>query len=201
MVALTVVCAAEPLRHAVVFDRLLTQPDTRTLAREWIERYIPPGTALAVDSSVALTPTRESLADALVRNAGSLERAGRGARARLALEPYPVPAYRLYHLGAGGLDQDKVFLDPAAVAGPQGRALLRGHGVEYVVLDFLETPESTPLRRRIRSFSTLALRVSPFRVATEGGRAQLPERDVRPSLAVRHPGPVIEVWRLAGGKS
>jgi hypothetical protein len=49
--ALAVVVVGLPtLVDAVRFDALMTQPDTRTLAREWIDRTLPAGATLAVDA-------------------------------------------------------------------------------------------------------------------------------------------------------
>ena len=61
-----------------------------------------------------LTPSREGLTEALTRNLGSAEAASTKFQLQLALDPYPSPAYRLIYLGRGGLDAEKIYVDPAA---------------------------------------------------------------------------------------
>jgi 4-amino-4-deoxy-L-arabinose transferase-like glycosyltransferase len=196
-VALTIACVAQPLVLAVIMDRLMTRTDTRTLARNWIETHVPSGAGVAIQPySVPLEPTRERLLEAVTRRDDGFERVGYRTRRRLHQEPYPDPAYRLYHLGAGGLDEDKIFYDPTGLLQPGALDALRADGLEYVVLKRFTVEEPDPLRDRVASAGHLAFRVSPFRRPLPHGPAQMPDYDIRPSLAVERPGPIVEVWRL-----
>lgn len=53
-----VLAIAQPIAFAVRHDVLLTRTDTRTVAKEWIESNIPPGTKIAVDWPVHSPPLR-----------------------------------------------------------------------------------------------------------------------------------------------
>jgi hypothetical protein len=58
-VAAVVLVATPTLVDSVRFDAIMTRPDTRTLAREWIEASLPAGSTLAVDAP-PLGPTLSS---------------------------------------------------------------------------------------------------------------------------------------------
>ena len=110
------------MRRASRSDRFFRQDDTRTLAERFIEAHVPPGaTILTQPYSAVLTPSREGLTEALTRNLGSAEAASTKFQLQLALDPYPSPAYRLIYLGRGGLDAEKIYVDPAR-AGWERRA-------------------------------------------------------------------------------
>lgn len=193
---LTAVCAAVPLWHGVVLDRLMTREDTRTSARRWIEAHVPDAAVVAVQPySVPLETSREWL---LATLAGQTAPEGLGARARglLARSPYPAPAYRLVFLGSGGLDRDKRFVAPEAVLAAPGISALRAAGISYVVLKRTSAAEADPLRERLARDATMVYRAWPFTDEDSRSAAQLPDHDIRPTLEVRQPGPIIEVWRL-----
>jgi hypothetical protein len=194
--ALTLACMLQPAMLAVLMNHLMTQTDTRTLAREWIHTHVPAGAGIAVQPySVPLTPDRDWLAEVVRRQTGTLANAGYRTRRQLARSPYPAPAYRLIHLGVGGLDEDKIFRDPAELIAPGGLDRLRRDEVSIVVLKRFVVPEADPLRDRVRAEGRLLFRASPFRDGEEGV-AQLPDYDIRPSLDVVRPGPIIEIWEL-----
>jgi hypothetical protein len=48
-IGLGVLVAAQPSIESIRFDVLLQAPDTRTLARDWIDAYVEPGARIAVD--------------------------------------------------------------------------------------------------------------------------------------------------------
>jgi hypothetical protein len=196
---LTALCAALPLWHGVLMNRLMTREDTRTEARRWIEQHVPDDAAIAAQPySVPLEVGREWLLATLSEGQPG---GGIGSRARglLARNPYPSPAYRLIVLGVGGLDRDKRFLDPDRVLAGSGVVELQAAGVSYVVLKRMSTVETDPLRDRIAAEGTLLHRISPFTDADATGPVQLPDHDIRPSLGTRQPGPIVEVWRITPG--
>lgn len=49
LIGLAILVAVQPLLNSLRFDWLLTQQDTRTLAKAWIEENIPAGSKIAVD--------------------------------------------------------------------------------------------------------------------------------------------------------
>ena len=200
-----VAIAAAPGAYAgVTSDRFLRQDDTRTLAERYIEANVPPGaTILTQPYSAVLTPSREGLAEALTRNLGSVEAASTKFQLQLSLTPYPSPAYRLIHLGRGGLDAEKIYVDPAELGGGAGLEPLRRLGVTYVLVTRYNRPDPETLRfltalsregRRIVAFS-------PYRPGvSEAEQARidpfLHNTDARIDGALERPGPPLEIWQL-----
>ena len=182
--------------------------DTRTLAQQYVETNIPSGsTMLTQPYSAALTPSREGLVEALTRNLGGADRASIKFQLQLSQEPYPSPAYRLVYLGRGGLDADKVYVDPADV----GASLdpLRRLGVAYAVVKRYNRPdpEMLPFLTVLAREGRLLARFSPYRPGvSEAEQARidpfLHNTDARIDKALERPGPLVEIWQLehSGGK-
>ncbi len=199
-------CALPGALASVRVDRFIRQPDTRTLARDYIERTIPAGATILVQPySTVLTPSRDGLREALTRNVGSPEAASTKFRLQLSLDPYPAPAYRLIYLGRGGLDADKIYVDPAELGGDRGLSALRRLGVAFVVfkrynsLDQEMLPFVSALARGGRRIAVF----SPYRPGvTESERARidpfLHNTDARIDDALERPGPPLEIWQLDG---
>lgn len=204
-----VVCAAPGLAASVRTDRFIRQADTRTLAREFIERTIPPGATILIQPySVPLTPSREGLVEALTRHVGNPEAASAKFRLQLSLDPYPAPAYRTIYLGRGGLDADKIYVDPAELGGGRGLGALRRLGVAFVVfkrynrLDQEITPFVDALAREGRRIAVF----SPYRSWVAGPERDridpfLHNTDARIADALERPGPPLEIWQLDGSGS
>jgi hypothetical protein len=185
-------------------DLFFRQPDTRTVAREFVESHLPPGSSILVQPySAPLRPSRDSLLEALRENLGSEARASIKFQLMLGLDPYPSPAYRLIYLGDGGEDPEKIYISPGAFAGSAGLAPLRARGITYVILKLgnVDNPALRPLiaalareGRRIAEFSPYRpdatpaerLRVPPFLHNTATGVAS----------ALARPGPGIEIWSI-----
>jgi hypothetical protein len=186
-----------------------SQADTRTLAQAWIEQNVPAGSSLLVQPySVALTQSRDSLIEALTATLGDPRRASTKFALRLALQPYPAPAYRTIYLGDGGLDADKIYVSPAAftnrtAASSTGLEPLTRLGVQYVVLKRYnaEDPAAVPLRARLMAAATRVAIVSPYRAGTsDADRARvapfLHNTDTPWHPALERPGPGLEIWKL-----
>lgn len=197
-------CAAPGAAASIRSDLFFRQTDTRTLAREYLEREIPPGSTVALQPySVPLTPSREGLIDALSRNLGRVEAASIKFQLQLSLNPYPAPAYRLIHLGRGGLDAEKIYVDYADLGGTAGLQALRRLGVAFVVVkrynksDQETVPFLTALEREGRRIAAF----SPYRMGlSEADRARvdpfLHNTDTRIDGALERPGPPLEIWQI-----
>jgi hypothetical protein len=211
--ALAVAIALPAWWQSWQIGRFFAQTDTRTFAQQWIEREVPAGTTVLVQPySVALTQSRESLVEALTATLGDPRRASTKFALRLALDPYPAPAYRTIFLGDGGLDADKLYVSPTVFAGGPGSAAAPGAtglepltrlGVQYVVLKRYnaEDPAVTPLRERLVAAATRVVTVSPYRAeATGADRARvapfLHNTDTPWHPALERPGPGLEIWKL-----
>lgn len=198
--AVVVACAvpgAIASLHAGLFFR---ETDTRTLALEWAEREIPAGSSVLVQPySVPLKPSREGLIEALDANLGSADAASIKFRLQLSQDPYPSPSYRVLYLGRGGLDAEKIYVDPGALAGPDPLAALRRLGVAFVILKGYNGADSdlTPLRAALAREGQRVAAFSPYR---DGAPAEvepfLHNTDARIVDALARPGPALEIWRL-----
>jgi hypothetical protein len=207
---LALVLAATPgLIDSVRTDLFFRQTDTRTLALEFVHREVPPGSTLLVQPySVPLTPSREGLVEALRHNLGSVEAASTKFQLQLSLTPYPAPAYRLIYLGRGGLDAEKIYVDPAEVAGPDGLRRLRELGVAFVVLKRYNDsdPGTMALLSALAGEGRLIATFSPYRAGTSDAErirtdAFLHNTDARIGAALERPGPLLEIWQLHGAGS
>ena len=127
-------------------DAFFRQADTRSLALAWVEEHVPAETTVLVEPySVPLRMSRNALTEALTEHLGSANLASIKFQRILALDPYPAPAYRAIYLGSGGLDVDRIYVDPADLDGRQGLAPLRALAVTHVILKRYNGPE--PVRR------------------------------------------------------
>jgi hypothetical protein len=188
------------LLDSLRMTRFFAEDDTRTLALEFIAREIPPGATLVVQPySVPLRPSREALVEGLRANLGSEDRASVKFRKMLALDPYPSPAYRVIYLGDGGLDDEKIYVSPAALVPPDPIAPLLARGVEYVVLKRYNDESS--IVALVEALERRATRLAEFAPWFEGAAGApiapfLHNTDARIDARLARPGPAIDVWRL-----
>ena len=197
LVALTALTMAQPLVSSVLFDYLVAQTDTRTLAMQWIEAHVTAGAGIAVEPySVQLQPTRAQVTAALQAAGIQPDRAGRRARTLLARVPYPSPAYRLFHIGEGGMDEDKIYIPPQAFSRGVSETTQLAPCVDYIVLKSEAPYGANPLSLVVAGYSRLVHKEDPFSTSTGRGDGFLPDFDVKPSLGVTRPGPVIEIWQV-----
>jgi hypothetical protein len=203
---LVVGCVAPGTVASIRGDLFFRQADTRTIARDYIETQIPPGSTILVQPySTPLMQSRDALVEALTHHLGSAEAGSTKFQLQLSLEPYPAPAYRLIYLGRGGLDVDRIYVDPSELGGNRGLTALRRLDVAFVVfkrynrldqeiMPFVEALEREG--RRIAEFS-------PYRPGTTGHeRARiapfLHNTDIRIDDVLERPGPPLEIWQLNG---
>ena len=204
--AAVVIAAAPALRSSVAADRFFRQTDTRTLAQRYIESNLPSGTTILTQPySAALTASKVGLVEALTTNVGGVDAASIKFRLQLGIDPYPEPSYRLIYLGRGGLDAEKIYVDPSSLATPDGLAALRSLGVAYVLIKRYNKPdpETQPFLtvlaregRRLAAFSPYRpglaeaeqMRIDPF----------LHNTDARIDDGLERPGPPLELWQIDG---
>lgn len=185
--------------ESVNIGGFIRQTDTRTLALDFITSRVPAGsTILSQPYSVPLEPTADALREAVTRSGREMP-----AKTRLQIErnPYPSPAYRVLLIGQG-LDADKLYLPVAQLGGNDPLATLEREHVAFVVLKRYNSPDPATLPflaalaregRRIAVFS-------PYQNESGGRRAEpfLHNTDARIVAALERPGPVVEIWQLAG---
>jgi hypothetical protein len=185
-------------------DRFFRQADTRTQALDWLEQQVPAGTTILVEPySVPLRMSRDALAEALTAHLGSADRASIKFQRILALDPYPAPAYRAIYLGSGGLDVDRIYVDPADLDGRQGLAPLRALAVTHVILKQDNSPKSGRrfLEESLRTDGHLLVAFSPYAGSAKPGEPKmtgpfLHNTDATIGPDLERPGPLISIWTL-----
>ena len=185
-------------------DRFIRRDDTRALAQRFIEANVPAGATILIQPySAVLTPSRDGLIEALRRNLGSVEAASTKFQLQLSLNPYPAPAYRLIYLGRGGLDAEKIYVDPTDLAGEDGIGTLRRLGVQYVVVKRYNRadPDTLPFMTALSREGQRIAVFSPYRRdVSDAERARiepfLHNTDARIVDALERPGPPLEIWQL-----
>jgi hypothetical protein len=206
LVALIAIPPAATSLRTVLFIR---EADTRTLARTWVESNVPAGSTVLVQPySVMLAPSREGLVEALEANLGHVGAASTKFQIQLGLSPYPSPSFRVLYLGRGGLDADKLYVDPSEVNSPDAIARLRSRRVAFVLLKRYNSVDSE-LTSFLAALARDARRVavfSPFRAGVDPGRQAridpfLHNTDARIDEALERPGPLVEIWQLNGSGS
>ncbi len=203
--AAVVLAAALPgLAGTLRADFFIRQTDTRTLARDFIEREIPAGSSFLLQPySVPLRRSRDALVEALEAKLGSVERASIKFKLQLDAGPYDPPTYRLIFLGDGGEDPDKIYISPRAFRGDTGLEPLRPFKIDYVILKRynVEDPAVRPLAAALSSRARMVARFSPYRSdASPEIRSRvhpfLHNTALRIDAALERPGPIVEIWRL-----
>jgi 4-amino-4-deoxy-L-arabinose transferase-like glycosyltransferase len=201
--------ALSPAIDSVRSGLFFRTDDTRTLAERFMRERVPSGSTVLIQPySVSLMQSREGLLEALREKAGGETAASTVHQIQLSLSPYPQPAYRLLWLGRGGLDEDKIYIDPAELLGADPTAPLRRHGVTYVILKRYNQldPELMPLIAALAQHGRLIAEFSPYRAGlSDAERARidpfLHNTDTRIDEALERPGPPLEIWQLDGPDS
>lgn len=201
-----VLAAAPAAVSSVKSDLFFRQEDTRSIAERYIEQNLPAGSTVLIQPySVVLTPSREGLVEALTANLGSVSQASPKFRLQLALDPYPSPAYRLIYLGRGGLDAEKIYVDPSQLGGTAGLEPLRRLGVAFVVLKRYNVmdPDIVPFLAALAGEGRRIAAFSPYKAGvtdTEQARIDpfLHNTDTRIDDALERPGPPLEIWQIDG---
>jgi hypothetical protein len=150
-------------------------------------------------------PSRQGLVEALEHNLGSATLASPKFRLQLSLDPYPSPAYRLIYLGRGGLDAEKIYVDPSDIGGTAGLEPLRRRGVAFVVIKRYNDrdPDTVPFLAALAREGRRIAAFSPYRAGlTEAEQARidpfLHNTDTRIDDRLERPGPPLEIWQIDG---
>lgn len=176
------VLCGQPLVSAVRHDVLLTRPDTRTLAKQWIETNVPEGRRIAVETAVFSPP--------------------------LAAPQRPLPlSSRVYDVKSREIFGLSALRQDASTVGSATAGDYRAAGVDYLITNSFISgfrmldPE---LDRRMQAFydslETAAERVATFAPTPDG--APVPRiftQNYGPATdlwTIERPGPEIRIYRL-----
>jgi hypothetical protein len=198
------VAALPGLQASRALGTFFRQDDTRTQARRWIEAHVANGSTVLVQPySVPLAQSRQGLVEALRAHLGDERRASIKFQLQLDAAARRSLAYRVIWLGSGGLDVDKIYVDPAALGGTAGIEPLRRLGVQYVVLKGYNalSPAARPLADALEREGRQVAVFAPYSpAAAPAGLVNvepfLHNSDARMDPALARPGPVIEVWQI-----
>lgn len=205
---LALVAATPGMIGSVRADRFYAQTDTRTLAREYVERTAVSGAGVLVQPhGVALRPSHESLVEALRAHLGSESLASIKFQKQLdAAVVATSPSYRVFYLGKvtdGGFDPEKIYVSPDAFGTGTGLQPLRARRVTYAALNRYNDGRlaSGSLDAALRREARLLATFSPYRAGTGPDRraAAAPffhNTADRIDPALERPGPIVEVWRI-----
>jgi len=188
-------------------DWFYNQADTRSLAREFIERTAPPGsTVLVQPHGVQLRASRDGLIEALRLHLGSEQAASIKFQKQLEAASDIAPTYRVLYLGKvtdGGFDPEKIYLSPDEFSASTGLAPLRRQRVAYVALTRYNDGSSpfAALYGVLEHDARLLAAFSPYRAgAADGQRASATpffhNTADRIDRALERPGPEIEIWQI-----
>jgi hypothetical protein len=182
-VILVELAAEQPLVSAVRFDRLMTQPDTRTLAKQWIEQNVPEGSRVMLEF-LWFSPPLSSAQQPVPFSARSYEVGSRGAyglsdlsdgfgpsKGVATVNDYVIAGY--HYIVTNSFSRDSDLLDPKENAAK--RAF-------YAELD-----EQAEL---LKEFSPYKPGRKPRRIFAEAYGPAI-ELD-----AYERPGPVLRIYRL-----
>jgi hypothetical protein len=135
-----------PLRMDLRWDLLMSRPDTRTLAGEWIEKNLAPGSKIALDVKFYAPPLRFSRAQLEEKKQGLDGRLHGDAQARrldflIRREQEQPGGFELYFLSRKpGQESPFLFWSPLV---PYDLSELRAKGIEYVLLAGTRPPAWT----------------------------------------------------------
>jgi len=155
-VGLILACVAPPLAKIIRWDWLISRPDTRTLAMEWIEANIPAGSKIAIDREFhtpRLRFSRDQLLEKLKKASGPQNR-----RIRAYLDDPVLPAYELHFTADNLFAARFLFAEPAILRDP---GALKEAGIRYVVT----TPAGRapdPFMKTLEEEGHLLASFSPF---------------------------------------
>jgi hypothetical protein len=147
----------------VHWDRLMSEPDVRTVVKEWVEANIPGGSSLALDGTfymprLAFSPQQLEVKKLLV--AGRLQSKAKISRIDALLSKPYQPSYELNFLTRDPKTSGFLFAEPVV---PLDLEALRRKGVQYVLLIEAHHSESEPFLQDLRANAYRIVTFSPYR--------------------------------------
>lgn len=152
-----------PLASSVYLDYLLSKPDIRDLAEDWVYKNIPLGSKIAVDNpqyAPHLFPTKEQL-----RQKAEYLPEGKGKnikKRRLemldGLKGYPAQNYEIYYLGESAAE----FSMHTPVI-PHSRKDILGNDIKYIIASDFDIRDNKEFYKNLRKECVVVKEFSPFR--------------------------------------
>lgn len=151
----------------VHWDRLMSEPDVRTVSKEWVESNIPAGSRLALDWGFYMPRLAFSPQQLEEKRSSSLSGIQSEAKTRrlnaLLSKPYD-PSYELNFLSSDLKKPAFLFADPLA---PFDVEALKQRGIQYVLLiDALHT-EDDPFVQALQANADRVMTFSPYQDSSD----------------------------------
>lgn len=193
------------LAKSLQFNAIMNRPDTRVLAKEWIERHIPAGSKIALDSKFTM-PVLEFTAEQLELKKSRALQDPNFSEAKLRKLNYlinanPQPAYELYFLKKDMNNVTPFLFDAPNVEFDKEK--IDALGIDYVVLAIrVESDLKSSLRQQLQNDAKRLVRISPY----EDDSIRFPFMDpltggpflTKDIFARERNGQVIEIYALEG---
>lgn len=199
------IMALPNLIKSLLFDRVMLAKDTRTLAQEWVEQNLPPGSHLALDwdfyvPRLALSKNQLEDKKKEISQSRFFSEAQRRRLSHL-LDHFSDnrPSYNLHFLQSDPSIHRFLFAKPVL---PYDFSMLRDHGVEYVIVPLLRrNREPADFFERLKHEADLVQQWNPYRKASRDELVDLQPLTGGPflfeDLLLRERnGPLLEIYRL-----
>jgi hypothetical protein len=162
--ALIIASLIPPISKVVLFDLIMREKDTRTIAKEWVEENIPSGSAIAMAGDFYL-PRLQFSKDQLEDKKREASKIGTFSAAQIRRLEYfltqnPKAAYKLHFLVTDPSANRFLFAQPTL---PYDLGTLKERGIQYIILADLKEYESIEFYNRVKSEARLLKRFSPYR--------------------------------------
>jgi len=154
---LVALCLLPPLLKIVCWNVLMSKPDTRTLAREWIERNIPSGAKVALDREFhgpRLRFTQDQLREKLPNATPAQSR-----RVQALIEWPREPSYELYFTAVDLTASRFLFAQPVVLRDLEE---VKRKGIRWIVTTSAASPPDNFLLE-LENRAVLSASFSPFR--------------------------------------
>ena len=149
--------------NTVHWDRLMSEPDVRTVAKKWVETYIPAVSGLALDGAffmprLAFSP--QQLEVKKLRAAEGLQSRAKIRRIDALLAKVYQSSYEIYFLSKTSEERGFLFAEPVV---PFDLEVLKQNGIQYVLLIDALHPKDDPFFRSLQANADRIMTFSPYR--------------------------------------
>jgi hypothetical protein len=144
------------------WDRLMSEPDVRTVAKDWVEAHIPAGSRVALDGGfymprLAFTPNQ--LEEKKAHAVGGFHSVAQIRRLDALLSENRQPSYELYFLSGSPESHGFLFGEPRVSFDLD---LLKQKGIEYVLLVDSLRPAGDPFYDTLQANADRVMTFSPY---------------------------------------
>lgn len=144
------------------WDRLMSKPDVRTIAKAWVEEHIPAGSRLALDGAFympRLAFSSNQLEAKVAQAREGFQSAAKIRRIEALLEKPRQPAYELNFLSESSERSGFLFSEPQV---PFDLEFLKKNGIQYVLLVDALRPDGDAFFQSLQTDADRVVVFSPY---------------------------------------